>query len=116
MRISDWSSDVCSSDLVARHAGKQLGADLPLDLLALMRQQPLAAEAGAGGLYFLRLAPWSSSRSTESERLSLVPTTLPYWITSSSSPPRPAPRPRSPPAPLPSAKPARNRTDPPPFR
>src|SRR3546814_7145913 len=23
MRISDWSSDVCSSDLVARHTGRQ---------------------------------------------------------------------------------------------
>src|SRR3546814_19919863 len=27
MRISDWSSDVCSSDLVLLHYGNQLGRD-----------------------------------------------------------------------------------------
>src|SRR3546814_10784586 len=42
MRISDWSSDVCSSDLAARirrlDGRPQLGAVLALDLLAKLRR------------------------------------------------------------------------------
>src|SRR3546814_11935492 len=43
MRISDWSSDVCSSDLVARHALEldHLGPDF--DVLAKQPQVPLAS-------------------------------------------------------------------------
>src|SRR3546814_5797244 len=51
MRISDWSSDVCSSDLLARarhvlrrkHDGRYLAADLPDGLLrrgAHLRREP----------------------------------------------------------------------------
>src|SRR3546814_12657903 len=35
MRISDWSSDVCSSDLITGDAAKQLFADAGLDLDAM---------------------------------------------------------------------------------
>src|SRR3546814_1364543 len=47
MRISDWSSDVCSSDLVAGEAGveHEAGIGEVLDLL-LRRQQGLLRNAG----------------------------------------------------------------------
>src|SRR3546814_4541007 len=32
MRISDWSSDVCSSDLIQKHAARRLHYDLRLEL------------------------------------------------------------------------------------
>src|SRR3546814_1167491 len=35
MRISDWSSDVCSSDLAARGDYPALSADTPIDLLVV---------------------------------------------------------------------------------
>src|SRR3546814_12294534 len=38
MRISDWSSDVCSSDLVLRHAGGDLLRPLPDT--AVLRNHP----------------------------------------------------------------------------
>src|SRR3546814_8970866 len=47
MRISDWSSDVCSSDLIARYpAGRQRSAVMPLLDLA---QRQVGAETNTQG-------------------------------------------------------------------
>src|SRR3546814_13225220 len=52
MRISDWSSDVCSSDLaVAAHG---VGADLEADPRGLRRHQDRAVEGEAGDQLRLR--------------------------------------------------------------
>src|SRR3546814_12662364 len=47
MRISDWSSDVCSSDLDGQRVTLQLNLELP-------REMEQAAEAGAEGIGLLR--------------------------------------------------------------
>src|SRR3546814_19995906 len=56
MRISDWSSDVCSSDLIA---GEPQRADLDVEL-AIARAQADAA-AGYPGLARRRLAPLAAA-------------------------------------------------------
>src|SRR3546814_11964661 len=48
MRISDWSSDVCSSDLVSRHQAVAVAAQQP-------RRLPCAPEAQRGLEALLRL-------------------------------------------------------------
>src|SRR3546814_11940433 len=63
MRISDWSSDVCSSDLAA---GGEVGANVPLGgsavdrarYLAVDQHDPLVAlgDLGEEGLQHVRLA------------------------------------------------------------
>src|SRR3546814_3444360 len=45
MSISDWSSDVCSSDLMLGHHVAGIGEDLPLAALEL----PGVGDPGAGG-------------------------------------------------------------------
>src|SRR3546814_10152908 len=47
MRISDWSSDVCSSDLLHSHLGRSYRANLPVgrdagELIHLCEQAPRA--------------------------------------------------------------------------
>src|SRR3546814_12343456 len=56
MRISDWSSDVCSSDLLA---GLQLGLGFALALLSLdlMATAPLIAVPTLAVLLFLLVVP-----------------------------------------------------------
>src|SRR3546814_12207516 len=47
MRISDWSSDVCSSDLVAQRPCEQRGDDLFRDpRRAVLPDMPVARDAG----------------------------------------------------------------------
>src|SRR3546814_1646433 len=46
MRISDWSSDVCSSDLTAGWHADQPGAEHEPPLLCRYRFRPAAAPAG----------------------------------------------------------------------
>src|SRR3546814_12463748 len=43
MRISDWSSDVCSSDLRATHAGATPKRSLVRSAIALLLQKPALA-------------------------------------------------------------------------
>src|SRR3546814_10004718 len=50
MRISDWSSDVCSSDLTAVGRGKQLWAMPEMNMLGQQRRLPCANRAPAGCL------------------------------------------------------------------
>src|SRR3546814_21100987 len=47
MRISDWSSDVCSSDLLADHGDGLAGADVEGDVVD--HRLPLAGDAERGG-------------------------------------------------------------------
>src|SRR3546814_4846161 len=78
MRISDWSSDVCSSDLQQReHADRMLELERPADLLARRpeREQRAAEQQrgddGAGGIgegFDLRAAR-VAARPRETERL-----------------------------------------------
>src|SRR3546814_1794780 len=67
MRISDWSSDVCSSDLVgagggrdapdaAERAALDVGLDLLVADLAAQRLVVVALDAGAAGVGEQRLA------------------------------------------------------------
>src|SRR3546814_18101375 len=50
MRISDWSSDVCSSDLLKSTSGLLVRADgRRLDVLHVMRGSPAAATGWQGG-------------------------------------------------------------------
>src|SRR3546814_11755437 len=82
MRISDWSSDVCSSDLARRrragHAARpRLAADRAADRRPgraddpASRRQPLAVRAAARGLAVLGLLP-PSRRSRGGVVVSLV--------------------------------------------
>src|SRR3546814_4370498 len=50
MRISDWSSDVCSSDLVSARAGNQTGNRVAVLRLQShdARRRPAAGKSGAG--------------------------------------------------------------------
>src|SRR3546814_7997844 len=64
MRISDWSSDVCSSDLVSVHQALGETAELRLDLLRSKRTQ----------LYYQRYpALWYDNRTSNTAAL-LSPT------------------------------------------
>src|SRR3546814_18140673 len=54
MRISDWSSDVCSSDLLAVHIGSQL-TDIAPYRLAFERLIALYKELRAAGVPLKRL-------------------------------------------------------------
>src|SRR3546814_5288909 len=60
MRISDWSSDVCSSDLLrGPHAAPLFGGQPPLTLITSGAQDNLVAvrrflDAARGGLYIDR--------------------------------------------------------------
>src|SRR3546814_914271 len=56
MRISDWSSDVCSSDLVRRHRAGRDRRLLPAVPLVAQGWQRLAAAAGRGRAGGIRLA------------------------------------------------------------
>src|SRR3546814_18629890 len=50
MRISDWSSDVCSSDLARLVEQREIGFDLLLRQCAIFRRQPAAEQEGVIGL------------------------------------------------------------------
>src|SRR3546814_18670355 len=49
MRISDWSSDVCSSDLLRRDRHRQSQALAALDLLERLAEQPMVRDIAIGG-------------------------------------------------------------------
>src|SRR3546814_17181353 len=51
MRISDWSSDVCSSDLCQKRTGSAFGvqARFPLDAVTIEGQSREYAQAGGSG-------------------------------------------------------------------
>src|SRR3546814_15708728 len=50
MRISDWSSDVCSSDLLQRHqGGRRVPGALAVEGTRRARRQGECGGAGAGG-------------------------------------------------------------------
>src|SRR3546814_3865137 len=59
MRISDWSSDVCSSDLVLRPAGRQRSARPP-NISMFPRQLPSVSTSPSAG------APGSSTTGSSS--------------------------------------------------
>src|SRR3546814_7977584 len=42
IRISDWSSDVCSSDLLLRRRGRGIGGERDRDLRAFAGERPVA--------------------------------------------------------------------------
>src|SRR3546814_3183448 len=46
MRISDWSSDVCSSDLLRRHSGRTDGGEAPAQTERIVRVYGPVAPAG----------------------------------------------------------------------
>src|SRR3546814_4811860 len=50
MRISDWSSDVCSSDLAALMLGRQQRAPATVPVFALLRTDHERAAGGADAL------------------------------------------------------------------
>src|SRR3546814_5523005 len=64
MRISDWSSDVCSSDLVVQRDAVHLGEERPLELLGGDLQR-----AGHHGAHDLRHAPYEIGRASCRERV-----------------------------------------------
>src|SRR3546814_15593157 len=49
MRISDWSSDVCSSDLCGERGEFQVGAHVDVRPALLFAIEPAGAQAGACG-------------------------------------------------------------------
>src|SRR3546814_12551729 len=55
MRISDWSSDVCSSDLAQDWLGEKAGlADYIVDALTATESRPRCEAAGTGAFINLR--------------------------------------------------------------
>src|SRR3546814_13595415 len=56
MRISDWSSDVCASDLVLRHAGHRV-TTLKSDTVATDRREDWVARKVKEGLDVLMVNP-----------------------------------------------------------
>src|SRR3546814_11485902 len=49
MRISDWSSDVCSSDLLSENAQMHPAGQQPVFLDGLGREEPVAPLGAPGG-------------------------------------------------------------------
>src|SRR3546814_4128513 len=68
MRISDWSSDVCSSDLAVQEAFERLGRDLPpaLDRDEAWRRLATLNPLFADAHFFVGYPDWrSDTRSAE---------------------------------------------------
>src|SRR3546814_6140438 len=78
MRISDWSSDVCSSDLVQHVVRHHRESDVPAERLAVALVQPAAfgefrAEVGLElQLHQLRVAHATSFRPVTTSEMSAV--------------------------------------------
>src|SRR3546814_5259090 len=79
MRISDWSSDVCSSDLDLRReadaevAGEALGhLDLNLELVQVHHAQHRAVGDHAGALRHVHLADLAVERRADGQRVDLA--------------------------------------------
>src|SRR3546814_7138241 len=79
MRISDWSSDVCSSDLVDDDVDGSLGAasGLPEELEHAVARRVSATSRSSGDRRFIRAASGSGPSSPHHDRCRALPSATP---------------------------------------